>query len=480
MDMLDRLESINRQLIQDPYQIHLLFEKILINVFCKNKETAKEILLTLHRLSGIEDQLSSLDSLLDGHKKLIFSNGKWFIMPADSNEGSCEQIIQCTHQHHLYLSSLYQRNTELLLIIELVPLPYSYLDHSIDNLAFIKLSGLENTLTQHSAALVHELTHVFLPCKNRVLSEGVALYIENKQVPTDSYVASVDDSNCFIDNYKGTIPSLSFLLSNVFKDDVFFENKTENSQEQELIYHLSFLVVTAFVEKKGIYKLEELIDKINLSEDEQALTVFQSFFNDEQLKLSQLLNKDYRIQSEVIEVKVVEDKLRADRIDYQCSAYNEYYLKLKGKATETSCATSKILLGRVLLGMFSYRAISRQDLELIALYEVEELAEQLGALGFSAEDAYFKARVEAIKLMNSENGIEKAIYCNRARSSYEVAIQKVTSIHPEACIDYAVFELYVPLEHGRNVGKATELLQLAEVDSRYVDEVQQIKQHFNI
>lgn len=480
MEMLDRLESINRLLIQDPYQIHLLFEKALINIFCKNKEAAKDVLVTLHRLSGIEDQLSSLDSLLDGHKRLVFSNDKWFIVPTDSNESSCEQIIQCTHQHHLYLSSLYQRNAELLLIIELVPLSYSYLDHSIDNLAIVKLTGLENTLTQHSAALVHELTHVFLPCKNRVLSEGAALYIENKQVPTDSYVASVDDSNIFVNNYKGTIPSLSFLLSNVFKNDVFFENKTENSQEQELIYHLSFLIVTAFVERQDISKLEELIDKINLNEDEQALIVFQSFFNDEQLTLSQILNKGYPNQSEVIEMKVVEENLRADRIGYQCSTYNEYYLKLKSKATETSCAASKILLGRVLLGMFSYRAINQQDIELIALYEVEELAEQLGTLGFSGEGAYFKARVEAIKLLNSENGIEKAIYCNRARSSYDVAIQKMTSIHAEACIDYAVFELYVPLEHGRNVGRVTELLQQAEVDSRYIAEVQQLKQHFNI
>ncbi|MFT4928337.1 MAG: hypothetical protein ACI8WB_004456 [Phenylobacterium sp.] len=480
MTLSDRLENLNRQLSQDPYQISLLFDKVLTNVALGNKDAAKAALATLHRLPNIEAQLSTLDAIFDGSKRLIATNHYWFITPAECDENSAQQVIQCGHQHYDYLSSVCQNHNKPLLIIELVPLPYSWLDHSIDNLAIIKLSGLESTLSQHSAALAHELSHVFWPCKNRVLSEGIALYFENSRVPLDAFIPSVDAAKDFVDNYQGTMPSLAGLLSNIFKDDVFFEHRTQNSQEQKLMYYLSFLIIGAFVEHQDVATLSELIDKINTSEDKEALVVFQHFFNTTDLTLTQLLNLKTTTPAQTIDIHLIEDELRADRAAYQCNAYHRYYNKLKAKVAQSHCSTSKILLARVLLVMFAYTIINREEIELVALYELEEIAAQLLTQGLDIESAYFTARVDAIKLMSSESGIEKAIFCNRARSSFDVATQQEGLIHAEVCIDFAVFELYVPQEHGRNVGRATQLLQTAALDQRYTSEIQQIKQHFNI
>lgn len=479
MKLDNRITDIDRDLISNPYKINLLFEKFLVLNLLKDNINAEAVLDTLSNFPGIDQQVKNLNLLLEHEKQSSFENNIWFLFPSHSSNENRELLTQHALNHYTTLSSITKKPNSLI-IIDLVPLPYSSVDTSINGLNIISVSGLEASIEEMSAALLHELSHVFFPCKNRVLSEGIALFYENKLASSHSIITSYDDVIRFVSNYCGTIPSLDSLLSSLYEGDVFFDQKTENKDEQKLVYNLAFLLINAFIEQNGEQKLDLLINNINQNESSQTKSIYLSYFNSNGFSFDSLIGDIQSDKTQGFDIALIEKILYQDRLNHQYKAYEKFYKVFNQKTNSLDLIEHKILQGKMLLTVLNHQIFYKKKIDMMILQEVETIATILQKQGASIEADYFTARSECTRLINCENGIEKAIFGSRARSSFDNALNKDSALYSECCIDFAIFELYIPREYGQDIGHVKTLLDEIKCGSKYDKEVENIKQFFEV
>ncbi|PKH85430.1 hypothetical protein [Colwellia sp. Bg11-28] len=471
MDIKAKLETVNELLSQDPYQINLLYIKVLLNLTLGNKGEVTQLLKILGRIPGINEQISPLILLAEETKILVSSGEFWFIFPLESDDESQKFIIDFSLEHYDRLLTITGRIPQGTIIFEMTPYPISFLDYSIEGLNIIELSGLMDDSDRYSSTIAHELSHVFWPCKNRVISEGIALVYENKLATAGAFIPSVTKAIEYVKRYTGTFPSLTTLLTNSFKDDVFFERRTSSTDEQILIYNLAFLLIKFFSESASNSSIDVLIAAINKSEDKSADTIFLSLCGKSSDELEAFLNYPKVEDTSAIDLQEVEDNILEDRLLNKDVSYEKFYQKLHLLSVNSEI---EILKARVIL-MRLYAQINQGlNIDLVILCEAEQLADSLSDKGLVTESSYIKARISLIKLVKTNDFIEKSQLISKVHGHFQSSFGD-NRLKSEAYIDYAKFEFATPEAFGRDIGKVKELLKLAEGDMRYRQEIDSIK-----
>jgi len=471
MEIAAKLKTLNKQLANDPYQISLLYEKALLNILINNESEVAKILGLLARIPGLEVQTSPLLSLSIKESVLMFSGKFWFIFPEESDHESRQSIIDLAQKHFDKLLKITGRKIQGITVFELTPYPVSYLDYSIDGLNFVKLSGLISDYDTYSSTIAHELSHIFWPCKNRVISEGIALVYENILAPEGAFIPSISKAVEYVNTYKSAFPSITTLLTNSFQDDVFFERRTSSSDEQVLIYNLAFLLIKFYSESANSKNIDSLIATINKSEDKLAETIFLSLCGKSPDELRFFLNYPEVSDSSIVDLQKIDNYVLEDRRSNKDTSYEKFYQSLHLQCVSTEV---EVLKARVLLMRLYSQCSQSIDIDLVTLYEVEQLAETLSDKGLVTESSYIRARISVIKLMRSTDVIEKSQLMPEIHGYFQESLGK-NSLKSEAYIDYAKFELATPIAFGRNIAKVNELLEVAGSDLRYTQEIDYIK-----
>lgn len=476
MNLLSKLEAVESQLANDPYQIDLLFEKVLLSIAQGAVTQAQHAFDIFSRFPGVDTHTSLLASIFDGTKELRVSERFWFVFPRNSDKVVQDFVMDLAGQHFQALVLLKGEAPDGIVLFEMTPYPISLMDYSLSGVNLIKLSGTVDTPQSYSAAIAHELSHVFWPCKNRVLSEGIALVYESKLAPEGAYVRSYEDALAYIYQYEGLVPSLPTLLSNSFKDDVLFKRNTSSSQEQMLIYNLAYVLMHHFVSHAQGGQVNALIDKINQVDDSQAYAVFNEFLSEdvEPFFTSLVSHRDEQqvpANFEEIEMSIVQDRKANEQV-----SFDKYYYRVEraGMANKGR-DESQLMRIRLLLVKLYQQLAKQEDVDLVALSLAEQLTDALPVQGFQYEVAYLKARTGLIRLQLSKDVLEKGRLLSEVDALFAQSMAN-HSLSAEAYIDYAKFELSTPAAFGRDLGKVETLLSQMKGFGQYRDEIESLRE----
>ena len=353
--------------------------------------------------------------------------------------------------------------------------PVSLLDYSLEGVNLIRLSAELDTKDEFSSALAHELSHVFWPCENRVIAEGIALYFESLLAPNESFISSNHSALNIVQKYPHDLPSLDILLSSSFSNDIFFTENTNSSDEQLLIYNIAFLLIAQFVDVNGVKRISSLAHAINVAENGKEVHTFLSFFDD---KLPSFLNGPSNVmdrQEQCLDLSQIESVLREDRVGNEQKAFDKYYTAVEANYSKNSKNAEVCILKIRLLLVKLYKQISeRKTVHNLSLCLVEELINRLDASKYAKERSFFLAKNTLIRLVTSRNALEMT----KLRPVIEAYFLQSLGEHQfetEACIDYAKFELATPKVAGRDLNKAKDLYLRIMHDSRYQKEIDKLK-----
>ncbi|VEL95351.1 hypothetical protein ALT761_00303 [Alteromonas sp. 76-1] len=471
----EKIFILEAELAKDPYRVDLLFEKGLWCLLSYNLAGIEKVTDTLARLPGIDDQNKLLMSLLDGSKTLISNGHFWFVFPRNSHPDGQQIIIDLAVTHYKSLTQIKGLSVESIILFEITQAPVSLLDYSIKGLSHIKLSGNLDTPEKFSAAIAHELSHVFWPCKNRVLSEGIALFYECLLSPREAYISSHEKAFSYIDKYSGIIPSIESLLSNSFKNDVFFTDNTSSSDEQFLIYNLAYLLIHDFLTDSNSKDVNALINQINENDDEQAFTVFSTFFKKPLTRFVQPQAIPVKNKKNYISLEQIESRIRRDRLSNEHISFDEYYDDIVADAANSDKNGDLVSIQiRLLLVKLFEHASNRKKIDLISLGLIENLTTSLPPSKFSLEQSYFKAKTKLLRLLVSTDTMEKFSLLSEVDELFKKSLGE-HSLKTEAHIDYAKFELAAPATFGRDLQKVNDLLSEVETDAHYQCEINKVR-----
>lgn len=471
-----RLENIEAILKDNPYRIEFLFEKALILINVNKEHEAKEVITTFTKLPGVDQHSKLLFSLIERRNKLQYKDNFWFIFPEDSSNKFCELIIRLAKLQSTNLKKLKGSTPDELILFEITPYATSLLDYSLPGVSYIRLSGLDGTLQKYSAAIAHELSHVFWMTKNRVISEGIALYYESALAPDAAFIGSYTEALEYLKNYDQVIPTIKTLLSNRFSEDVFFSRNTSSTKEQLLIYNLAFILMHKFINYSKNKNIELLISRIERSEDENAYDIFCSFFdNPIGNSFCELVEKT-STKHEAIDYKGIELDILKDRLSEKSSSFDLHY-KMVAKVDEslTGCLKTTVIRIRLLL-LKIYRQVNEKEcIDQVALALTEDLIQSLSNSKFEKEAFYFLAKANIIRLLTTNDAVEKYKLLELINQFFEKSLDDHT-LTTEAHIDYAKFKLSTPVEFGRDLNGIVKLVDDIELDKLYHGEIKNLKE----
>lgn len=469
------LQQLQAELTNDPYRFDLVIKQLL---------HSSEIGCERHQLQAIEVlnrlpdplQFGVMAKKLQQNELQIVDGGRFYLLaPAGIPLSTLDALQQQIDSVLDFLLRLEPEGLNQLLVIQLSPTIFSWLDQRLQGVAYVQIEFNSHYAELATARLTHELAHVIFPCKNRVLSEGIALYFEWLLQPKTALLPSPAQVKLDISAYQGQKPSLELLLSDHFDQDIFFQQSTGSTAEQQLVYQAGFLLISKLVDELSLEAIPALLQQLAVPDAD----VLQTY-----LRLvsapAELVPQTLQLQWSESDAAEIEQQLCQDRILRSQDSYLRYFADLSQQPAVSGQpgAPRQLLLARLLLSKIYCDFHLQQPISDLDCRQAELFASQLESLNYSAESAYLRARLALIYAYHSEDFLEQAKWFEQVIQGYDAALESVF-VGSEAHLDYAVFCLNMPVNTAENSARAAAMLDAMSIQPRYQPEVQVIRQRYH-
>jgi hypothetical protein len=468
------LQQLQTELAIDPYRFDLVIEQLLYSSVIGSTLHQHQATQVLNRLPD-SLQFGVMAKKLQQKELQILDCDRFYLLapagiPLSTLDGLQQQIDATLD----FLLRLEPAGLTDLLVIQLVPAIFSLLDQRLQGVAYVQIEFNPQHAELAAARLAHELAHVVFPCRNRVLSEGIALYFEWLLQPQNALLSSPAEVKAEVAAYQGQKPSLALLLSAHFDQDLFFNQNTGSTAEQQLIYQAGYLLISQLVEDISLSAIPALLQQLA----DPAADVLQTYLSMVSPP-AELLPEGVVIQLSATDVAEIELQLCRDRILRSQDAYLRYFAALS-QSTDSfleNTAQHQLLLARLLLSKIYSDFHRQQQISELDCRQVEHYASQLEQLDHPAESAYLRARIALLYAFHSADFLEQAKWFEQVIQGYEAALDSAF-VGSEAHLDYASFCLKMPVNTAENSARAAVMLDASSIHRRYQPEVQVIRQRY--
>ncbi|MBU1308841.1 MAG: hypothetical protein KKE30_04820 [Gammaproteobacteria bacterium] len=466
------LEQLKMELARDPYRFDLVIQQLLHSSVTGCVKTQQQALDVLKRLPDPLQFVVMAEQLQTGQLQILFFERYYLLAPVQM--GSDAISLVCKQIDHIldFLLQLEPAGFKDLLVIQLMPGIFSFLDQRLSGVAYVQIEHHPHSPELVPARIAHELAHVVFPCKNRVLSEGIALYLEWSLYPAVALLGPPEQVRQQLADYPGTKPKLELLMSAHFDQDVLFKQTTRSTAEQQFIYQAGFLLIATLVATNTVAGIATLVRSLADPAAEVLPTYLSLTSPPKELALSVLSNAIASPELADIELLICQDRLNNTSV-----AYQRCYAELS-KVTAASSETAikhLLLLARLLLSKMYSDFHQQRMIEEFDTGQVKQYSAQLQQLGWQAESAYLNARLALLYAFYSEDFLQQAQWFEQVVYGYEAGLASPW-VGSEAHLDYASFCLHTPVNIEQNRQRAAHLLSSVKLSSRFQAEVQRLLQ----
>ncbi|MEH8017078.1 hypothetical protein MN202_07540 [Rheinheimera muenzenbergensis] len=473
MTIAPTLDQLKIELARDPYRFDLVIQQLLHSSVTGCGKTQQQALNILKRLPDPLQFAVMAEQLQTGQQQIMFFERYYLLAPAQMGSNAISLI--CKQIDHIldFLLQLEPAGLKELLVIQLMPGIFSFLDQRLSGVSYVQIEYHPHSPELVPARIAHELAHVVFPCKNRVLSEGIALYLEWSLYPAVALLGPPEQVRQQLAYYSGTKPKLELLMSAHFDQDVLFKQTTSSTAEQQFIYQAGFLLIATLVATNTVAGIATLVRLLADPAAEVLPTYLSLTSPPKELALSVQSNAATVLQ----ELADIELLICQDRLNNTSVAYQRCYAELS-KVTAVPSETAiqhLLLLARLLLSKMYSDFHHQRMIEEFDSGQVKQYSAQLQQLGCPAESAYLNARLALLYAFYCEDFLQQAHWFEQVVNGYEAGLASPW-VGNEAHLDYASFCLHTPVNIEQNRQRAAHLLSSVKLSSRFQAEVQPLLQ----